>query len=153
MAGLAVAAAPVKHRSRGVVRIEVDLTTDASGVVSETVIGVAFGRLVGVLTNAGLDASGTVTLKCIPGGSSVSVPVMAHTTGTEGTPYGFRPTGVIATNAGVAVTAATTAPNVRRDIYVAGKLTITVASGGNEETGKFAFLIDESGIGDLAVTV
>lgn len=153
MAGTAAAAAPVVHRQRGVVRIEAALTTDASGAISETVIGTAFGRLVGFLYDGGLDASATVTIKQYPGSSSVSVPVFVYTTGTEGTPVFLRPTDIVTTNAGADITAADTAPNVNRDIYLAGKVTITVASGGNAETGKVAIIVDEAGLGELAITV
>jgi hypothetical protein len=152
MAGTATAAAPVVHRQRGVVRIEVDLTTDASGDVTESVIGNAFGKLVGVLYDGGLDASAVVTLKQKPG-TGVSVPVLAYTTGTEGTPVFFRPTDIVTTDAGADISAAAEAVGVNRDIYVAGKLTITVASGGNAETGKIAFVIDEADLGDPALTV
>lgn len=151
MAGTAAAAAPVIHRQRGVVRIETALTCDASGVVSEAVIGNAHGRLVGVLYDGGLDASATITIKCYPGASSVSVPVIAYTTGTEGTPVYFRPTKVIADSAGAAISASANAVNVNRDIYVAGKLTVTVASGGVSETAKLALIIDEAGLGEPGV--
>jgi hypothetical protein len=145
MAGTVAASAPAVHRPQGVKRIEVALTCDASGVVSEAVIGEAYGRLVGVFYDGGLDASATVSLKQKPGAAStVSVPVFTHTTGTEGTPVRMRPTDIATDNAGVNVTAADTAPNVNRDIIVAGKLTVTVASGGVSETGKYAFIIDET---------
>ena len=157
MAGSATALAPVVHRSLGVKRIEVALTCDASGVVDETVIGEAYGRLVGVFYDGGLDASATVTLKAKPGAASLtSVPVFTHTTGTEGTPVAMRPTDIATTNAGADITAADTAPNVNRDIVVAGKLTITVASGGVSETGKYAFIFDETPVPptiDAALTV
>lgn len=153
MAGTAAAAAPVVHRSRGVVRIEAALTCDASGVISETVIGTAFGRLVGVLYDGGLDASAVITVKQYPGASSVSVPVLAYTTGTEGTPVFFRPTDIVTTNAGADITAAATATNVNRDIYLAGKVTVTVASGGVSETAKLALIVDESGLGEPGVAV
>lgn len=149
MAGSAVAAAPVVHRQRGVVRIEVALTTASDGSVPETVIGAAFGRLVGVLYDGGLDASGTVTLKDFKTGNTL----FTLTTGTEDTPVFMRPTCAIVDAAGAAISAADTAPNINRDIKVGGKLTITVASGGDAETGKIAFLIDEKGLGDLALTV
>jgi hypothetical protein len=156
MAGTAVAGAAV-HRPQGVKRIEVALTCDASGVVSETVIGEAYGRLVAIFYDGGLDASATVSLKQKPGAAStVSVPVFTHTTGTEGTPVRMRPTDIATDNAGVNVAAADTAPNVNRDIVVAGKLTITVAAGGNLETGKYAFVIDETPPAptyDIAITV
>ena len=63
MAGTAVVAPIIKHRSRGVVRISVAMTCDASGVISETVIGEAYGRLVGVFYDGGLDASAVITLR------------------------------------------------------------------------------------------
>src|SRR5689334_486348 len=102
MAGTVVAAAPAVHRPQGVKRIEVALTCDASGVISETVIGEAYGRLVAVFYDGGLDASAVVTLKAKPGNPSlVSVPVFTLTTGTEGTPVRLRPTDIATDNAGV----------------------------------------------------
>lgn len=155
MAGTAVAAPIIRHRSRGVVRISVALACDASGVVPETVIGEAYGRLVGVFYDGGLDASAVVTLRHAatdPAASAtVGASILAYTTGTEGTPVAFRPTGNITDNAGAAVTAATTAVDVNRDIYVAGKLTLQVASGGVSETGNIAFVFDESDLVDQSV--
>lgn len=153
MAGTATAAAPVVHRSRGVVRIETALTCDAAGVVSETVIGTAFGRLVGVLYDGGLDAAATVTIKQYPGASTVSVPVVTYTTGVEGTPVFFRPTDIIASDAGADIAASANAVGVNRDIYLAGKVTVTVAGGGNAETAKLALIVDEYGLGDPPLTV
>lgn len=145
MAGTAVFTNPTVHRPQGIKRIEVALTTDAAGVVSESVIGEAYGRLVAVMYNGGLDASATVSLKAKPGLPSLaSVPVFTHTTGAEGTPVFMRPTDIATDKAGVDITAAASAPNVNRDIFVAGKLTITVAGGGNAETGKYAFIFDET---------
>ena len=136
----------INHRSRGVVRTDVAVTTDASGVASETVVGVGFGRLVGFLYNGGLDASAVITVKDKKTGASL----VAYTTGTEGTPVFFRPTTVIADNAGTAVTAAATAPNVNRDMFVAGKVSVTVASGGNLETCTLSLIVDEAGLGPQA---
>lgn len=149
MAGTVAAANPVVHRPQGVKRIDVAMTCDAAGVISEVVIGEAYGRLVGVFYDGGLDASAVITLKAKPG-AAVSVPVLAYTTGTEGTPVSFRPTFVAADSAGVALVAGdgsgggTTGNDVNRDIIVAGKLTLTVASGGVSETGRIAFVIDET---------
>ena len=64
-----------------------------------------------------------------------------------------RPTMVISDAAGAAISAADTAPNVNRDIEVAGKLTLTVAQGGNLGTGDIYFVIDEAGLGDNALTI
>ena len=153
MAGSAVPTGPVKHRNRGMVRIEVDLTTDASGDVSETVIGEAYGRLRAILYNGGLDASATVTFKHQVGAGAASTAFFTHTTGTEDTPVFLLPTDIVTDNAGANITAADTAPNVNRPIFIGGKVSVVVASGGNAETGKYALLIDETGIGDLALTV
>lgn len=145
MAGTAVTTL-TQHRRQGTKRIDVAITTDASGDMSATVVGDAWGRIVGYRYDGGLDASATITVKDFKTGASIFV----LTTGTEGTAAGARPTGIIATKVGGAVSAADTAPNVNRDIYVAGKLTVTVASGGNAETGAFALIIDENGLAPQA---
>lgn len=152
MAGTAavLGGAPVLHRSKGVVRIEVALTTTAGGVVDATYIGEAWGRLVGFAYDGGLDASASITIKDSKTGATVFGP---YVTGTEGTAVFFRPSVGIVDTAGVAVAAATTAPNTNRDIKVAGGLTITVSAGGNAETGKVALIIDEAGLGTKAVNV
>jgi len=139
----------VEHRSRGVVGLSATLVTDAAGAATATTVGVGFGRIVGIDYDGGLDASATVTVKDTKTGASL----IAFTTGTEGTPVRFRPTTAIVDTAGTAVAAADTAPNVNRDIYCAGKLDIVVASGGNVETGIFRIIVDESGVGDLALTI
>lgn len=148
MAG-SVVPSTIQHRRRGIVRTQVSITTDAAGVASETVVGVGFGRLVGFMYNGGLDASAVITIK----DEKTAATLLTYTTGTEGTPVFFRPTAVIVDTAGAAITAADTAPNVNRDIFVAGTVTVTVASGGNAETGTIALITDEVGLGDLALTV
>jgi hypothetical protein len=65
----------------------------------------------------------------------------------------FHPTSVIQDTAGTVIAAADTAPNINRDLILAGKVTITVAEGGNLGTGLVVFIVDEAGIGDLALTV
>lgn len=67
------------------------------------------------------------------------------------TPIYERPTMVIQDQAGTAVSAATSATNVNRDILLSGKVTIgaTIASG----VCKVGLIVDESGIGDLALTI
>lgn len=142
-------ATPIQHRSRGVVRTQVALTCDGAGAIAATVIGVGFGRVVGVFYSGGLDASAVITFTDAKTGRTL----FTYTTGTEGTPATFRPTKNIVDNAGTTVAAADTAPNVHRDIYVAGKVAITVASGGASETATLALIVDEANIGDLAVTV
>lgn len=145
MAGI-VAPSTVIHRSQGIKRMEVALTCTAGGVVDEAVIGEAYGRLVAVYYDGGLDASAVVTIKQRPGGSGtiVTVPVLAYTTGTEGTPVYFHPTDIVTSDAGADIAASANAVGVNRDIFLAGKVTITVASGGASETGKFVLVVDET---------
>lgn len=151
MAGTAVPSL-IEHRSRGVVRTEVALTCDASGVVPATVVGVGFGRVAACFYDGGLDASAVITVSDGKTGATL----FTYTTGTEGTPTRFIPSTNVVDTAGTAVTAADTAPNVWRPVKVGGKVSIAVASGGTSETGKFVIVIDETTskqIGDRALTV
>lgn len=148
MAGSAVPTR-VAHRSRGVVRTDIAITCDASGVATATVVGVGFGRLVGVMYDGGLDASAVITLSDAKTGATI----VAYTTGTEGTPVFFRPTTNVVGVDGGTIAAADTAPNIWRAIYLGGKVSVGVASGGVSETANLALIVDESGIGDLALTV
>lgn len=119
--------------------------------MTAAVIGEAWGRIVGVAYDGGLDASASITLADQKTGATVFGPFV---TGTEGTPVFFRPSVVVVGNDGASLGAASANyPNVNRDIKVAGKLTLGVTAGGNVETGKIAFFVDESNIGIKAVNV
>lgn len=144
MAGTAAAVATV-HRSRGVVGIKAAVTTDASGDLTAVVIGDAFGRLVGVAYDGGLDASASISLLDAGTGAVIFGP---YVTGTEGTPTYLRPTTAIVTAAGAAIAAADTAPNTQRDIEVAGKVKLLVSAGGNAETCVVKFIFDEANLTD-----
>lgn len=148
MAGL-IARKVIKHRKRGVIRLNAVITTDASGDASLSNLGPAFGRIVGFMYDGGLDASATVTVKDTKTGAAL----VTYTTGTEGTPVAFRPTTAIVTNAGAAIAAADTAPNINRSIEVAGQVSLLVAGGGNVEHGIVSLIVDEVGLGELALTV
>jgi hypothetical protein len=142
-----------RKKSRGLGRIDVTVLTDASGDASATVIGEAYGRIVAIYYDGGLDASATVTLKCA--GATVYV----LTTGTEGTPATFhRPTTIVGSGTGQGTSTAQSssasanlAIDVHRDLIVGGELSLTVAGGGNEETGKFSLIIDEEFTGGLGI--
>lgn len=142
MAGVA-AASQTFHRSKGVVRCSVALTTDASGVVSASRIGKFFGKVAAVFYDGGLDASAVITFK----DSFTGATLFSYTTGTEGTPTRFVPTTNVADSAGATVTAADTASDVNRPIKVAGDVDVVVASGGNAETGTIVLVIDEANNG------
>jgi len=240
----------IAHRDRGIVRTDAVVTCDASGDATATVVGVGFGRLVGVGLKFGTfdimntivtvkDAKtgatlfsydtdnekytgtiGTVTgddtggaspdiftsqnnhlfaagdkvrlysltagagttlvagtyywvhatglaaktfcVSATAGGGVLNIGTDAGTTddvsasvwgliskanGTLGTGRWFRPTGNVTVAAGTAITGADTAPNVNRDIFVAGKVTVTVAQGGNLGAGAIALVVDETGVG------
>jgi len=152
----------IRHRSKGIVRISVALATDATadgGDIGERVIGEAYGRLVGVFYDGGCDVSAVITLRTAASlaDATVGAPILAYTTGTEGTPVAFRPTQVVMGVAGTAVTAgdgsggAGTGNDVNRDIYVAGKLTLEVANMGLSESGNIAFVFDESDLVDQSL--
>lgn len=151
MAGTAVATV-VKHRPRGLVRTDVSITCDsADGLAPATVVGVGYGRLVAVLYDGGLDANAVIAVTDTKTGAAI----FTLTAGTEGTPVFYaHPTSVLQDQAGTAITAADTAPNVNRPIILAGKVSVAVTTtGGNSETGKLSLIVDESYVGDLALTV
>jgi len=148
MAGTIVTT-PIKHRPLGIVRYNFAITCDASGVATASAEGVGFGRLVGVLYNGGLDASATITITDTKTGAAI----ITYTTGTEGTPVFFRPTKGIVDVAGATIAAAAAAPNVNRDIYVAGKLSVAVASGGVSETCILSLILDEVLLGSPAQNI
>lgn len=133
--------APMKHRPLGIVRLAATLVTDASGNIAATSIGSAFGRIVAVEYDPGTLATGAdISIT-----DHLGAPLVTLTdAGTA--KRRFRPTANITTNAGVAVTAATTATMTDRDIYVAGSISVAVAQGGNALTGTIAIIVDE-GIG------
>jgi hypothetical protein len=148
MAGSAVPT-QIEHRCRGVVRVSVAILTDAAGDATATATEPVFGRLVGVLYDGGLDASASITVTDDKTGATVFGP---YVTGTEGTPVALRPSQVIVDNVGVAVAAHATAPNVNRDIFVHGRMTVEVSAGGNAETAKLVLIVDEHGLGQKALT-
>lgn len=142
MAGSAVSTI-TSRKGRGIVRVDVDLTC-VSGAVSAQSIGSFFGRLVGVLTDgtAGAGATMTTTADILLTDAATGAAILSDL--TFATSDFYRPTKVIADSAGTAVTAAATATNVDRDIYVAGKLNIAIANATTTDTGRVSFIFDES---------
>lgn len=133
-----------RHRSLGVVRSVTALTCTAGGVIDATPVITGFGRIVAVFYDGGLDASAVITVTDAKSGATL----FTYTTGTEGTPARFRPTTVAADNAGTAITQVGGVNlNANRDIFVAGRVNVSVASGGVSETGKFDIVVDEALLG------
>jgi len=103
-------------------------------------MGTAYGRLVGVNYKRNtLDVSADITVTDDAGATIIST-----TTGFGGiNTLSFRPTQVIVTSTGGAITNDATAPNVNRDIFVAGKIKVGVLNGGNLGTGELHLIFDE----------
>jgi hypothetical protein len=68
-------------------------------------------------------------------------------------PVALRPSTNVVDNVGANIAAADTAPNVNRDIVLGGKVKIGVSGGGNAGVGIVSLIVDEEGLGDLALTV
>ena len=129
-------------KSRGVVRVDCAVTC-AGGVADATVIGEFYGRLVGLLTDAdyGAGATMTATADILLTDATTGAPILSDLTFADAQNY--RPTQVVTTNAGAAITAATTANDVNRDIFVAGKVKLAIANATTTDTGLVSLIIDE----------
>lgn len=145
MAGT-VSATKTTGKGRGIVKITASILSDASGVATATVVGEAVGRLVAVGydpqngAGAAYDTGGDITVTDADTGATL---VSFTDIGTSA--FWKRPSAIVTTNAGVAVTAAATAVDVNRDIYVAGKIKVAGAQGGNLGTCRIILVIDENG--------
>jgi hypothetical protein len=143
MAGTITATAKAR-KGQGIVRIKAAFTVDASGDATATVIGSAFGRIVGVAydptagAGATTDTNADLTITDADSGAALVTLTNAGTTARY-----FRPTAVVTDNAGTAITAAATAVDVNRDIFVAGNIKLTVAQGGNATTGSISVIVQE----------
>lgn len=142
MAGSAVATVSAK-KGRGIVRVSVDLTC-VSGAVSAQSIGSYFGRLVGVLTDptAGAGATMTSTADVLLTDAGTGAPILSDLSFGAGGFY--RPTTPVVDNAGAAITPATSANDLNRDIYVAGPLNLAIANATTTDTGRIVFIIEEA---------
>lgn len=130
-------------KGRGVVRVDCDVTCVA-GAVSAQSIGSFFGRLVAVITDgtAGAGATMTTTADILLTDAATGAPILSDL--TFATSDYYRPTQNVTDNAGAAITPATTAPNVNRDIFVAGKLNLAIANATTTDTGRVSFVFEEA---------
>jgi len=144
MAGT-VTATTSSRKGRGTIRVDVDLLVTSSTTIAAASIGSFFGRIVGVIIDpvagAGttMDTAADILLTDAASGASIVADLSVG-----GAAALYRPTQVIATNAGVAVTAATTATDVNRDIFVAGKLNVAVANAVNGDSARLTLFIEEA---------
>jgi len=129
----------VTHRPRGLVQVKATITVDASGNATAAIVGEAYGRIVGVSYAPGTLATGAdITITDSDSGATLFV-----LTDAGATPRFFRPTQVVTSNVGVAITAATTAVDVNRDVYIAGKIKVAVAQGGVSTSGVLRLFVEE----------
>lgn len=142
MAGTAVATVTAGKR-RGLVRVDIALTC-ASGAVSAQSIGSFYGRLVGVLADPTYGAGATMTSNAdiLLTDAATGAPILSDL--SFGSAFAYRPTGVVVDSAGAAITPATTANDLNRDIFVGGKLNIAIANATTTDTGLLSLLIEEA---------
>jgi uncharacterized membrane protein len=127
------------RKGLGIVRLQAAITVDASGNATATSIGAAFGRIVGLIYDADtLDTGADITISDGDTGAAIITLTNAGTSDLF-----IRPTAVITTNAGAAVSASTSANDVNRDIFVAGPIKVAVAQGGVSMSGKVALIVQE----------
>lgn len=144
MAGTATATV-TSRKGRGLVRVDVDLVVTSSTTIAATPIGSFFGRLVGLIIDpvagAGttMDTNADVLLTDTASGAAI---ISDLTVG--GAAGQYRPTQVVATNAGAAITASTSAPNVNRDIFLAGPVSIAIANAVNGDSARVTLLVQEA---------
>lgn len=128
-----------EHRSRGVSKIKVAITCDASGDASATIVGVGYGRLVAVGYKPGTLATGVdITLKD-EGGAAI----LTLTNAGLSARY-FRPSNDAVSNTGAAITDGLGETLSNKDIFVGGKLQVVAAQGGNLGAGELHLVIDET---------
>jgi hypothetical protein len=123
--------------------VDVDVTC-VSGAVSAQTIGSFFGRLVGVLTDgtAGAGATMTTTADVLLTDANTGAPILSDL--SFATSDFYRPTAVVVDSAGAAITPATTANDLNRDIFVAGKLNLAIANATTTDTGRISFIFAEA---------
>ena len=143
MAGTAVATV-TSRKGRGLIRVDVDLTCVA-GAVSATPIGSYFGRLVGIICDpvAGAGATMSTTADILLTDTASGAPIISDLD-MGGSASLYRPTQVVTANTGVAITPATTAPNVNRDIFLAGPISIAIANATTTDTARVTLLVQEA---------
>lgn len=143
MAGTIVATLK-KGEKRGVVRIDCALTCVA-GAISAQSIGSFYGRLLGVFIDpvAGAGATMTSTADILLTDHVTGAPILTDLSVGASANY-YRPSVNVTDNAGVAITPATTASDVNRDIYVAGALDLAIANATTTDTALISFVFEEA---------
>jgi hypothetical protein len=142
MAGTIVATT-VAGKGRGIVRVNLALTC-AGGLIDAAPIGSFFGRLVAIIyePTAGAGATMTATADVLLTDSVTGAAIISDL--NFGTARVERPTMPIQDNTGTLITAATTANDTNRDIFVAGKLKLAIANATTTDTGYLGLIFEEA---------
>jgi len=135
----------ITHRPRGVVRCNVTLNSDGSGITSAIVTPAMFGRIVAIHTNGGAaGATNVFTLKDHKSGATIGV----FTAAGAATAGLLRPTineNAATSTFGTPIVAATTATDVFKDTYAAGAIEVSQTAGGTSLTTILSIIVDEGG--------
>jgi len=144
MAGT-ITATTTARKGRGIVRVDCSLL-QASGAISAQGIGAFYGRLVGVLIDPAAGAGGTflTTADLLITDATTGAPILSDLS-FGGSAGFYRPTAAVVDNAGAAITPATTANDVNRDIFVAGNINLATANGNanSTDTALVSLIFDE----------
>lgn len=129
-------------KGRGVVKVDLALTCVAGAIAAED-IGSFYGKLVGIVYEPTAGAGATMT-------STADVTITDATTGASliadldfGTARYERVTMPIQDTAGTVITAADTAIDTRRDLFVHGKLKLAIANATTTDTGYLGLVFEE----------
>ncbi|MGH7490346.1 MAG: hypothetical protein ACREMY_32765 [bacterium] len=143
MAG-SIVATTYAGKGRGIIRVDCALTC-ASGAISAQPIGSFYGRLVAVLADpvAGAGATMTSTADILLTDAVTGAPILSDLS-FGAAAFNYRPTQAVVDAAGAAITPATTANDVNRDIFVAGKLNLAIANATTTDTGLLSFIFEEA---------
>jgi hypothetical protein len=141
MAGT-ITATTSARKGKGIVRIDIALTC-ADGAIAALPVGSAFGRLVAVAFDPVSGAGATMATTADFTLTDSLTGATLFSTLDFGTARVIRPTMVITDNVGVAVSAAATAVDVNRDIYVAGAMKAAIANATTTDTGLVSLFIEE----------
>lgn len=142
MAG-AITAVTHSRKGRGQLRVNIAITC-VSGAVAATSIGSFYGRLVGIFyePTAGAGATMTSTADVLLTDAVTGAPIISDL--AFGTARFERPSKVVFGPTGAAITPATTANDLNRDVYLAGKINLAIANATTTDTGYLGLIIEEA---------
>lgn len=136
-------AASVIHRSKGLVRCDVTLVSDASGVTTGVVTPPLFGKIVSIRHDGGAaGATPVFTIKDTKSGATLAV-LTAAGAATPGVAIPGTLVNIETSTFGTKVASGTSQTDAYKPIYAAGELTVSQTAGGNALTGIVSIIVDE----------